>query len=145
MLPFQLTEINLFFFLSLLTVVTPRERESALQLYNPKRAWVMQSIAFGKRGDTSLGTTVGSSRCTQLARRPIMPSGIYNTRRKAYISRSFELETGFFHSSDKTLLVLVIKYKCIKNSAGLLHKVSSCSSSRQQTHPSTESIVADKF
>ncbi|XP_023776358.1 leucine-rich repeat-containing protein 72 [Cyanistes caeruleus] len=56
-------------------LVTQRERESALHLYNPKRAWVMQSIAFGKRADTSLGTTVGSSRCTQPARRPIIPSG----------------------------------------------------------------------
>ncbi|XP_068065877.1 leucine-rich repeat-containing protein 72 isoform X5 [Anomalospiza imberbis] len=56
-------------------IVTQRERESALHLYNPKRAWVMQSIAFGKRVDTSLGTTVGSNRCTQPARRPIMPSG----------------------------------------------------------------------
>ncbi|NXT69466.1 LRC72 protein, partial [Chaetops frenatus] len=57
-------------------LVTQRERESALHLYNPKRAWVMQSIAFGKRvdTDTSLGTTVGSSRGTQPARRPIMPS-----------------------------------------------------------------------
>nr|XP_041570370.1 leucine-rich repeat-containing protein 72 isoform X3 [Taeniopygia guttata] len=55
-------------------LVTQRERESALHLYNPKMAWVMQSIAFGKRADTSLGTTVGS-RCTQPARRPIMPSG----------------------------------------------------------------------
>ncbi|XP_041899856.1 leucine-rich repeat-containing protein 72 isoform X2 [Corvus kubaryi] len=55
--------------------VTQRERESALHLYNPKRAWVMQSIAFGKRVDTSLLTTVRSSRCTQPARRPIMPSG----------------------------------------------------------------------
>ncbi|NWZ03432.1 LRC72 protein, partial [Loxia curvirostra] len=58
-------------------LVTQRERESALHLYNPKRAWMMQSIAFGKRADTSLGTTVGSGKCTQPARRPIMPSGIY--------------------------------------------------------------------
>ncbi|XP_066174393.1 leucine-rich repeat-containing protein 72 [Sylvia atricapilla] len=55
-------------------LVTPRERETALHLCNPKRAWVMQSTAFGKR-DTSLGTTVGSGRCTQPARRLIMPSG----------------------------------------------------------------------
>ncbi|NWY41892.1 LRC72 protein, partial [Sylvia atricapilla] len=54
-------------------LVTPRERETALHLCNPKRAWVMQSTAFGKR-DTSLGTTVGSGRCTQPARRLIMPS-----------------------------------------------------------------------
>ncbi|XP_064267484.1 leucine-rich repeat-containing protein 72 isoform X2 [Passer domesticus] len=56
-------------------LVTQKERESALHLYNPKRAWVTQSIAFGKRADTSLGTAVGSGRCTQPARRPIMPSG----------------------------------------------------------------------
>ncbi|NWY25001.1 LRC72 protein, partial [Pheucticus melanocephalus] len=68
-------------------LVTQKERESALHLYNPKRAWVMQSVAFGKRADTSLGTTVGSGRCTQPARRPIMPSGIYNAQRKAHIFR----------------------------------------------------------
>ncbi|NWR08456.1 LRC72 protein, partial [Paradoxornis webbianus] len=56
-------------------LVTPRERESALHLFNPKRAWVMQSIAFGQRGETALGTTVGSGRGTQPARRPVMPSG----------------------------------------------------------------------
>ncbi|NXE33554.1 LRC72 protein, partial [Ptilorrhoa leucosticta] len=55
-------------------LVTQRERESALHLCNPKRACVMQSIAFGRRVDTSLGTPVGSGRCTQPTRRPIMPS-----------------------------------------------------------------------
>ncbi|XP_032927014.1 leucine-rich repeat-containing protein 72 isoform X4 [Catharus ustulatus] len=56
-------------------LVTQRERESALHLYNPKRTWVTQSIAFGRRVDTSLETTVESNRCTQPATRPIMPSG----------------------------------------------------------------------
>ncbi|XP_032927006.1 leucine-rich repeat-containing protein 72 isoform X3 [Catharus ustulatus] len=56
-------------------IVTQRERESALHLYNPKRTWVTQSIAFGRRVDTSLETTVESNRCTQPATRPIMPSG----------------------------------------------------------------------
>ncbi|KAF4794238.1 leucine rich repeat containing 72 [Turdus rufiventris] len=56
-------------------LVTQRERESAFHLYNPKRTWITQSIAFGKRVDTSLETTVESSRCTQPATRPIMPSG----------------------------------------------------------------------
>ncbi|XP_056340321.1 leucine-rich repeat-containing protein 72 isoform X2 [Oenanthe melanoleuca] len=56
-------------------LVTQRERESALHLYNPKRTWVMQSIAFGRRLDASLETMVESSRCTQPARGPIMPSG----------------------------------------------------------------------
>ncbi|NXM83889.1 LRC72 protein, partial [Oenanthe oenanthe] len=59
-------------------LVTQRERESALHLYNPKRTWVMQSIAFGRRLDASLETMVESSRCTQPARGPIMPSGISN-------------------------------------------------------------------
>ncbi|XP_057889485.1 leucine-rich repeat-containing protein 72 isoform X2 [Melospiza georgiana] len=54
---------------------TQKERESALNLYNPKKAWMVQSVAFEKRADTSLGTTLGSGRCTQPARRPIMPSG----------------------------------------------------------------------
>ncbi|XP_075562509.1 leucine-rich repeat-containing protein 72 [Pelecanus crispus] len=55
--------------------VTQRERESALHLHNRERSCVMQSIAFGKRVNTPLGATVGSSRCTQPARRLIMPSG----------------------------------------------------------------------
>ncbi|NWY72215.1 LRC72 protein, partial [Erithacus rubecula] len=58
-------------------LVTEKERESALHLYNPKRTWVMQSIAFGKRVDTSLETVVESRRCTQPARGPIMPSVIW--------------------------------------------------------------------
>ncbi|XP_065525182.1 leucine-rich repeat-containing protein 72 [Lathamus discolor] len=55
--------------------VTQRERESALHLYHYKRSGVMQSMAFGKRVDTLLETTVGSSKCTQPARRVMMPSG----------------------------------------------------------------------
>ncbi|KAF1459808.1 Leucine-rich repeat-containing protein 72, partial [Pygoscelis antarcticus] len=54
--------------------VTQRERESALHLYNRERSCVVQSIAFGKRVNTPLGTAVGSSRCTQPARRLMMPS-----------------------------------------------------------------------
>ncbi|KAM7071860.1 leucine-rich repeat-containing protein 72 isoform 2-T2 [Acridotheres tristis] len=54
---------------------TQRERELALHLYNPKKTWVMQSIGFGRRVDTSLETMAGSSRCTQPARRPITTSG----------------------------------------------------------------------
>ncbi|KAM7071861.1 leucine-rich repeat-containing protein 72 isoform 3-T3 [Acridotheres tristis] len=56
-------------------LVTQRERELALHLYNPKKTWVMQSIGFGRRVDTSLETMAGSSRCTQPARRPITTSG----------------------------------------------------------------------
>ncbi|XP_062460997.1 leucine-rich repeat-containing protein 72 [Pezoporus occidentalis] len=55
--------------------VTQRERELALHLYHYQRSGVMQSIAFGKRVDTPLETTAGSSRCTQPARRVMMPSG----------------------------------------------------------------------
>ncbi|XP_074939059.1 leucine-rich repeat-containing protein 72 isoform X3 [Phalacrocorax aristotelis] len=51
--------------------VTQGERESAFHLYNCERSCVVQSIAFGKRVET----TVGSSRCTQPARRLMMPSG----------------------------------------------------------------------
>ncbi|XP_026698916.1 leucine-rich repeat-containing protein 72 [Athene cunicularia] len=54
---------------------TQRERESALHLYNHQRSCVVQSVAFGKRVNTHLGTAVGSNRCTQPARRRMMPSG----------------------------------------------------------------------
>ncbi|KAM9302489.1 leucine-rich repeat-containing protein 72 [Morus bassanus] len=54
--------------------VTQGERESAFHLYNRERSCVVQSIAFGKRVNTPLGTTVGSGRCTQPARL-MMPSG----------------------------------------------------------------------
>ncbi|KAF1492466.1 Leucine-rich repeat-containing protein 72, partial [Eudyptula minor novaehollandiae] len=54
--------------------VTQRERESALHLYNRERSRVVQSIAFGKRVNRPLRTAVGSSRCTQPARRLMMPS-----------------------------------------------------------------------
>ncbi|XP_074906316.1 leucine-rich repeat-containing protein 72 isoform X4 [Buteo buteo] len=55
--------------------VTRRERESALHLYNLERSCAVQSIAFGRRVNTPLGATVGSSRCSQPARRLMMPSG----------------------------------------------------------------------
>ncbi|NXC21690.1 LRC72 protein, partial [Corythaeola cristata] len=55
--------------------ITQRERESALHLYNCERSCVLESIAFGKRVNTPLGSTVGSSRCTQPARRLMVPSG----------------------------------------------------------------------
>ncbi|XP_017691758.1 PREDICTED: leucine-rich repeat-containing protein 72 isoform X2 [Lepidothrix coronata] len=55
-------------------IVTQRERESAFHLYNPERSLLMQSIAFGKRVKTPLGTPVGSRRCIHPARRLIMPS-----------------------------------------------------------------------
>ncbi|NXX16471.1 LRC72 protein, partial [Podargus strigoides] len=54
--------------------VTQREREAALHLFNHERSWVMQSIAFGRTVNTPLGTIVGSSRCTQPARRLTLPS-----------------------------------------------------------------------
>ncbi|NXA13772.1 LRC72 protein, partial [Sapayoa aenigma] len=63
-------------------LVTERERESALHLHNPERSLLVQSIAFGKRVNRSLRTTVGSSGHTQPARGLIMPSGICNNRRK---------------------------------------------------------------
>ncbi|KAM9287918.1 LOW QUALITY PROTEIN: leucine-rich repeat-containing protein 72 [Cariama cristata] len=54
--------------------VAQRERESALHLYSRGRSCVVQSIAFGRRVNTPLGTTVGCSRCTQPSRRLMMPS-----------------------------------------------------------------------
>uniref|UniRef100_A0A8C5T0R5 LRC72 protein n=1 Tax=Malurus cyaneus samueli TaxID=2593467 RepID=A0A8C5T0R5_9PASS len=70
-------------------LVTQRERESALHLCNPKRAWIMQSIAFGTRVDTSSpGTTVGSSRCTQPATRLIMPSVPFENPEDAVLVRA---------------------------------------------------------
>ncbi|XP_027540679.1 leucine-rich repeat-containing protein 72 isoform X4 [Neopelma chrysocephalum] len=56
-------------------LVTQRERESAFHLYNPERSLLVQSIAFGKRVKTPLGTPVGSRRCIHPPRRLIMPSG----------------------------------------------------------------------
>ncbi|NWR67201.1 LRC72 protein, partial [Bucorvus abyssinicus] len=53
--------------------VTQRERKSALHLYNHEGSRVVQSIAFGRRVNTPLGTTVSSSRCTQPARRLTIP------------------------------------------------------------------------
>ncbi|XP_027540680.1 leucine-rich repeat-containing protein 72 isoform X5 [Neopelma chrysocephalum] len=55
-------------------LVTQRERESAFHLYNPERSLLVQSIAFGKRVKTPLGTPVGSRRCIHPPRRLIMPS-----------------------------------------------------------------------
>ncbi|XP_074007071.1 leucine-rich repeat-containing protein 72 [Numenius arquata] len=56
-------------------LVTQKERESALHHYNRERSRLVHSIAFGKRVKTSLETTAGSSRCSQPARRLMLPSG----------------------------------------------------------------------
>ncbi|XP_025960932.1 leucine-rich repeat-containing protein 72 isoform X1 [Dromaius novaehollandiae] len=55
--------------------IAQRERESALHVYNHERSCVVQSIAFGKRLNTPLVTKTGYSRCTQPARRLMIPSG----------------------------------------------------------------------
>ncbi|NXK47696.1 LRC72 protein, partial [Chauna torquata] len=60
--------------------VTQRERESAFHLYNPERSCVVESIAFGKKVNTPLGTATGCSRGTQPARRLMMAPGIYNNK-----------------------------------------------------------------
>ncbi|XP_050564390.1 leucine-rich repeat-containing protein 72 [Cygnus atratus] len=52
--------------------VTQRERESAFHLYSHERSCVMESIAFGKRVNTPLGTAMGCSRGAQPARRWMM-------------------------------------------------------------------------
>ncbi|NXG33698.1 LRC72 protein, partial [Dromaius novaehollandiae] len=54
--------------------IAQRERESALHVYNHERSCVVQSIAFGKRLNTPLVTKTGYSRCTQPARRLMIPS-----------------------------------------------------------------------
>ncbi|NWX27851.1 LRC72 protein, partial [Notiomystis cincta] len=105
-------------------LVTQRERESALHLCNPKRAWVMQSVAFGKRVDTSLRTTVGSSRCTQPARRPIMPSGIYNIRRKGILP---------FEDPKDAVLVRAMTRSLMEFSSMDWNKVATCQERRLKT------------
>ncbi|NWZ24981.1 LRC72 protein, partial [Asarcornis scutulata] len=52
--------------------VTQRERESAFHLYSCELSCVMESIAFGKRVNTPLGTAIGGSRGAQPARRLMM-------------------------------------------------------------------------
>ncbi|XP_068008504.1 leucine-rich repeat-containing protein 72 [Melanerpes formicivorus] len=54
--------------------VTQRERESAFHQYNSERSRIVQSIAFGKRINSPMRTTVGSSKWTQPARKLMMPS-----------------------------------------------------------------------
>ncbi|NXU50947.1 LRC72 protein, partial [Turnix velox] len=70
--------------------VTQKEREAALHLYNPERSHLVQSVAFGKRVKTPLGTTLGSSNSTQPAKRLMMPSGIYNNGEKSMKLVPFE-------------------------------------------------------
>ncbi|KAF1658352.1 Leucine-rich repeat-containing protein 72, partial [Aptenodytes patagonicus] len=82
--------------------VTQGERESALHLYNRERSCVVQSIAFGKRVNTPLGTAVGSSRCTQPARRLMMPS-VWNHPDNAHLLCSF-CRIPFENSEDAVLL-----------------------------------------
>ncbi|NXL89410.1 LRC72 protein, partial [Alectura lathami] len=56
-------------------LVTWRERESAFHTYSRDRSRVAESIAFGRRVDTLLGTDVGRSRGMRPARRLEVPPG----------------------------------------------------------------------
>ncbi|NXI73483.1 LRC72 protein, partial [Anseranas semipalmata] len=55
--------------------VTQRERESAFHLHNHERFCVLESIAFGKRVNTPLGSAMGCNRGAQPARRPMIAPG----------------------------------------------------------------------
>ncbi|KAM6315004.1 leucine-rich repeat-containing protein 72 [Aegotheles albertisi] len=101
--------------------VTRRERESALHLYNHKRSSVVQSIAFGKKVNTPVGTTVVSSRCTQPARRLVMPSG-----------REFGNHTNKvpFENPEDAILLRAITRSLMEFSSVDWNKVATCQERR---------------
>ncbi|NXY67435.1 LRC72 protein, partial [Glareola pratincola] len=101
--------------------VTQKERESALHLYNRERSCLVQSIAFGKRVSTPLGTTAGSSRCTQPARRLMIPSGIYNNVRKSILP---------FENSEDAVLVRAMTRSLMEFSCVDWNKVATCQERR---------------
>ncbi|NWQ90702.1 LRC72 protein, partial [Burhinus bistriatus] len=101
--------------------VTRKERESALHLYNRERSCVVQSIAFGKRVNTPLGTTVGSSRCTQPARRLMMPSGIYGNVRKSIIP---------FENPEDAILLRAMTRSLMEFSSVDWNKIATCQERR---------------
>ncbi|NXG59524.1 LRC72 protein, partial [Hemiprocne comata] len=107
--------------------VTQRERESALHLYNHKRSSVVHSIAFGKKVNIPLGTTVGSSRCSQLTRRLVMPS-VWKPSDNAYLLCSF-CRVPFDNPEDAILLRAVtrslMEFSCLD-----WNKVATCQERR---------------
>ncbi|NWS21362.1 LRC72 protein, partial [Pachyramphus minor] len=88
-------------------LVTQRERESAFHLYNPERSLLVQSIAFGKRVNTPLGSPVGSRRCIQPARRLIMPS-VWKHSHKGHLLCSF-CRVPFENPEDAVLVRAVTR------------------------------------
>ncbi|NWS93511.1 LRC72 protein, partial [Mionectes macconnelli] len=107
-------------------LVTQRERESAFHLYNPERSLLVQSIAFGKRVNTPLGTPVGSRRCIQPARRRIMPPGIYNNGRKS-------IHFGVpFENPEDAVLVRAMTRSLTEFSCVDWNKVATCQERRLQ-------------
>ncbi|NXF38210.1 LRC72 protein, partial [Nyctibius bracteatus] len=102
--------------------VTQRERESALHLYNRRRSCVVQSIAFGRRGNTPLGTTVASTRCTQPARRLMMPSA------NAHLLGSFCRVP--FENPEDTILLRAMTRSLMEFSSVDWNKVATCQERR---------------
>ncbi|NWS56067.1 LRC72 protein, partial [Chunga burmeisteri] len=103
--------------------VAQRERESALHLYSHGRSSVVQSIAFGRRVNTPLGTTVGSSRCTQPSRRLMMPSD------NAHLFCSFCRVP--FENTEDAILLRAMTRSLMEFSSVDWNKVATC----QERHP----------
>ncbi|NXX45597.1 LRC72 protein, partial [Tricholaema leucomelas] len=80
--------------------VTQRERESAFHQYNCERSRIVQSIAFGKRINTPLGTTVASSKWTQPARKLMMPSVPLENLEDAVLARAMKRSVMEFSTVD---------------------------------------------
>ncbi|NXG42057.1 LRC72 protein, partial [Psilopogon haemacephalus] len=80
--------------------VTQREREAAFHQYNFERSRILQSIAFGKRVRTPLGTTAGSSKWTQPARKGMMPSVPLENPEDAVLARAMTRSLMEFSTVD---------------------------------------------
>ncbi|XP_051466760.1 leucine-rich repeat-containing protein 72 isoform X4 [Apus apus] len=104
--------------------VTQRERESALHFYDHKKSSVIHSIAFGKKVNIPLGYTVGSSRCSQLARRLVMPSGC-----------EFENRTNKvpFENPEDAILVRAVTRSLMEFSCLDWNKVATCQERRLES------------
>ncbi|XP_051466758.1 leucine-rich repeat-containing protein 72 isoform X2 [Apus apus] len=103
---------------------TQRERESALHFYDHKKSSVIHSIAFGKKVNIPLGYTVGSSRCSQLARRLVMPSGC-----------EFENRTNKvpFENPEDAILVRAVTRSLMEFSCLDWNKVATCQERRLES------------
>ncbi|NWI98568.1 LRC72 protein, partial [Crypturellus undulatus] len=99
--------------------VTPRERESALHIYDGERSRVVQALAFGKRLGTPLAVSSARRRAARPAAALALPAGIYNP--SAGVPFENPVDAVFLRAMTRSIM----EFSCVD-----WNKVSTCQERR---------------